>query len=223
MSKLSTKPLILLNFKLYPETIGKKGIELAKKLATVKSKKYNIGIAPATSILSETIKETSLPIFAQHTDPVTEGAFTGHISPEELRLLGVKGTILNHSERKITIQQLKKTVLLCKKNKLITIICASNLNEIKKIAKLHPDYLAYEPRELIGGTISVTNAKPEIIQSAVELLKKISPKTGILCGAGVHSQKDLQRALQLGAKGVLIGHAIPKAKNPVQKLKNLLS
>ncbi len=223
MKKISTKPFILLNFKLYLETVGKKGVELAKKLVTVKSKKYNIGIAPATSILSETVKTTSLPIFAQHTDPVSQGAFTGHISPEELRLLGVKGTILNHSEKKITTQQLKKTVLLCKKNKLITIICASNLNEVKKIAELHPDYLAYEPRELIGGTISVTNAKPEIIQTAVDLVKKISPKTGVLCGAGVHSKEDLQRALQLGTKGVLIGHAIPKAKNPVQKLKNLLS
>ena len=223
MIRLSIKPFILLNFKLYPQTVGKKGVELAKKLAIVKSNKYIIGIAPATSILSETVKAVSLPIFAQHTDPVAVGPFTGHISPEELRLLGIRGTILNHSEKKITVQQLKKTVLLCKKNKLITVICASNLNEVKKIAELHPDYLAYEPRELIGGNISVTNAKPEIIQSAVELVKKISPKTAVLCGAGVHSREDLKQALQLGTKGVLIGHAIPKAKNPVQKLKSLLS
>ncbi len=221
--KSNSKPLILLNFKLYPETIGKKGINLAKKIATVKSKKYSIGIAPSTDILSEVAQNSSIKIFAQHADPAPIGAFTGHISPEELRTLGITGTILNHSEKKILFQQLKKTVALCQKNKLITIICASDLLEIKKIAKLHPDYIAYEPRELIGGTISVTSAKPEIILSAVQLVKKISPKTAVLCGAGVHSKEDLQQALKLGTQGVLIGHAIPKAKSPVQKLKSLIS
>ncbi len=221
--KAFSKPLILLNFKLYPETIGKKGLELAKKLATVKSKKYTIAIAPSSVSLSEMVRTTSLPIFAQHTDPVETGAFTGSISPEELRSLGVKGTILNHSEKKIPLQQLEKTLLLCQKNNLITIACASTLQEVKTIAKLHPNYLAYEPPQLIGGTISVTSAKPEIIQSAVQLVRKISPKTGVLCGAGVQSKQDLEQAIKLGTRGVLIGHAIPKAKNPVQKLKSLLS
>ncbi len=218
-----TKPLIVLNFKLYPETIGRKGVELAKKLAGVKSKKYIIAIAPSTAILSETVRMTSLPVFAQHTDPVLQGAFTGHVSPEELRLLGVKGTLLNHSEKKIPLQQLRETVSLCHKKKLLTIVCASNLQEVKTIAKLHPDYLAYEPPELIGGTISVTNAKPEIIQSAVQLVRKISPKTAVLCGAGIQSKEDLDNALQLGTRGVLIGHAVPKAKDPVEKLYRFLS
>lgn len=220
--KAYTKPLILLNFKLYPETIGRKGVELAKKLATVKPNKYSIGIAPSTPILSETVRTTSLPVFAQHTDPVLHGAFTGHVSPEELHLLGVKGTLLNHSEKKIPLQQLQETLSLCHKNELITIVCASNLQEVQTIAKLHPDYLAYEPAELIGGNLSVTNAKPEIIQSAVQLVRKISPKTAVLCGAGIQSREDISQALELGCKGVLIGHAIPKAKDPVQKLKSFL-
>ncbi|MEK6809491.1 MAG: triose-phosphate isomerase, partial [Nanoarchaeota archaeon] len=89
-------------------------------------------------------------------------------------------------------------------------------------AGLNPDYLAYEPQELIGGNISVTKAKPDIISRAVELVKGTSPKIKVLCGAGVHSREDILKALQLGAKGVLIGHAVPKAKDPQKVLRELL-
>lgn len=216
------KPLILLNFKTYPEAVGKKALLLAKKLEKVKSKKYEIIIAPSLPTLEEVAARISLKVYAQHTDLAGLGAFTGKISAQELKKIGVRGTLLNHSERKIPFFLLQKIVADCKKNKLVTIVCASSLSEAKKVAKLKPDYLAYEPPELIGGNVSVTKAKPKIIVKAVELVNKISPKTKVLCGAGVHSREDIQKALKLGTKGMLIGHAVPKAKNPEKFLRELL-
>lgn len=216
------KPLILLNFKTYPEAVGKKALLLAKKLEKVKSKKYELVIAPSLPTLEEVTAGTSLIIYSQHTDLAGLGAYTGKISAEELKKIGVKGTILNHSERKVPFSILKKIAADCKKHKLITVICASSLGEVIQIAKLKPDYLAYEPLELIGGEVSVTKAKPMVIVKAVEVVKKISPKTKVLCGAGVHSREDIQKALQLGTKGVLIGHVVPKAKDPANFLKEML-
>lgn len=216
------KPLILLNFKTYPEAAGKKALLLARKLEKVKIRKYDLVIAPSLPTLEEVAEGTSLTIFAQHTDLAGLGPFTGKISAQELKKIRVKGTLLNHSERKIPFGILKKIVADCKKHKLVMVVCASSLQEAKQIAELKPDYLAYEPPELIGGNVSVTKAKPEVILKAVQLVKKISPKTKVLCGAGVHSREDILKALQLGTEGVLIGHAVPKAKDPAKFLKRLL-
>jgi len=216
------KPLILLNFKTYPETVGKKALVLAKKLEKVTTKKYEVVIAPSLPTLEEVAVRTSLTVYAQHTDLAGLGAFTGKISAQELQKIGVKGTLLNHSERKIPFPILRKIHSDCKKKKLITVICASSLSEAKKVAKLKPDYLAYEPPELIGGEVSVTNAKPKVIVKAVELIHKVSAKTKVLCGAGVHSREDIQKALELGTQGALIGHAVPKAKDPAMFLRKLL-
>ncbi|HLD39749.1 MAG TPA: triose-phosphate isomerase [Candidatus Nanoarchaeia archaeon] len=217
------KPLILLNFKTYPEAAGKKALLLAKKLEKVHSSKFEIVIAPSLPTLEEVAARTSLPVFSQHTDLAGLGPFTGKISAQELKKIGVKGTLLNHSERKIPFSILKKIVADGKKHKLVIVICASSLKEAKKVAALAPDYLAYEPPELIGGNVSVTKAKPEVIAKAVEIVKKISPKTKVLCGAGIQSGEDIRKALELGAQGVLIGHAVPKAKDPARFLKELLA
>ncbi len=48
-------------------------------------------------------------------------------------------------------------------------------------------------------------------------------KTKVLVGAGVQTRDDIIIALRLGASGVLIGHAVPKAKDPKKFLERLLA
>lgn len=216
------KPLILINFKTYPEVAGKNALLLAKKIAAVKTTKYSIAVAPTALALKEISQKTKLKVFAQYVDAGDYGPHTGEIVPAELKRIGVVGAIINHSEHRLPFKLIKRTKEACKKQHLLTVICASDLAEIKLIAKLRPDYIAYEPKELIGGDISVTKAKPEIIVKAVRLVKKKSPKTKLLCGAGVHSSTDLNQALLLGAEGVLIAHAVVKAKDPKKILEKML-
>jgi triosephosphate isomerase len=216
------KPIVLINFKLYPEAVGDKALPLAKKIAKVKTSKYRVAIAPTSLTLKEIAQKVKIPVFAQHCSHVSLGAHTGRISAKELKDIGVKGVILNHSERKIPLKYLPGIVEECRKNKLEIVICASSLSEVKKVAVLKPKYLAYEPKELIGGNTSVTEAKPDIIIKAVELSKKISKRTRVLAGAGIHSMEDIGNALMLGTNGVLIGHAVPKAKDPKRFLESLL-
>ncbi|MDP3734599.1 MAG: triose-phosphate isomerase [Nanoarchaeota archaeon] len=217
-----TKPLILINCKTYPEAAGKKALKIAQQIAQVKNTKYRIVIAPSLLTLQEIAGKVKIPIFAQHADPFSFGAHTGSIPIQELKSLGITGTLLNHSERKIPLTILQKIVHLCRKEKIITVVCASSLAEVQKVASLHPDYLAYEPPELIGGNVSVTKAKPEIIATAVRLVRSLSPSTKVLCGAGVQSAADVQKALELGTSGVLIAHAVVKAKNPKRMVERML-
>ena len=216
------KALILLNFKIYKEASGDKALLLAKKLEKVRTNGYVLAVAPSLMTMKEIVDKTKLNVFSQHADHASLGAHTGRISPKELKQIGVKGTILNHSERKIPLKFLKEIIEDCKNNKLKTVVCASSLSEVKKIAQFQPDYIAYEPKELIGGEISVTESKPDIIVDAVEIVKDISPKTKVLCGAGVHGKEDLGHALLLGTYGVLIGHSVPKAKDPKKFLEGML-
>jgi len=54
----------------------------------------------------------------------------------------------------------------------------------------------------------------------VEKVNKIA-KIPVLCGAGIKTRKDVEKAKALGAKGILIASAITKSKNPGAVLKDL--
>jgi triosephosphate isomerase (TIM) len=216
------KALIVINFKNYKEAQGQKGIELAKKINKAKRNGYELVIAPTFANISLIKEKTELTIFSQHADAISNGAFTGQISIDELKSIGVKGTILNHSEHKLPFAKLKQIIEYSKAKKFKNIVCASTLSEIKKIAPLEPSYIAYEPKELIGSEISVTSENPDIILKAIDLVKLLTKKTKLLCGAGIHSKEDVGQALVLGTSGVLIGHAVPKAKDPKKFLEEML-
>ena len=218
------KPLILINFKTYKESTGERGILLAQKIAKVKSARFYIAIAPSTLSLQKITSCVKKPIYiyAQHVDWAEYGAHTGHVLPADVKKMGARGTILNHSEKKLTFTELKETVGVCKSVGLRVVICASTLKEIRKVAVLEPEYVAYEPWALIGGAVSVTSARPEIIRSVVEMVQKISPATKVLCGAGVHGREDLRAALRLGALGVLLAHAVVEARDPKRFLEEMM-
>jgi len=45
----------------------------------------------------------------------------------------------------------------------------------------------------------------------------------VLCGAGVKTGKDVKRALELGAVGVLLASGVVKSKDPKKALQDLVS
>ncbi len=161
-----------------------------------------------------------LNFYSQHADPVQYGAFTGHLSIESLLDLGLDGTLLNHSERRLDKDTIKKTVDIAHRHDFPAILCAENLIEAGELSELKPEYIAYEPPELIGGNVSVTSAKPEIISEVVEKCRE--SRVPVLVGAGVKSSDDLQKSIELGAQGVLIASGIVLSKNPVSSLTSLV-
>ncbi|MFH1682534.1 MAG: triose-phosphate isomerase [Candidatus Woesearchaeota archaeon] len=210
--------LILINFKTYEKGTGKKGLKLVKTIAGFKSK-YSLGVCPQFVDLKE-ICAVKIPVFAQHLDAVDYGSNTGHVLPQSVKEAGAAGTLINHSERRITLSEIKKNVEICRRLGLISVVCAGTLSMVKKVIKFRPDYVAYEPKKLIGTNISVTDVNPAVITKAVDMARKYD--VHVLCGAGVHAKKDIKKAFQLGAEGVLIAHKVVQADDPRKVLKELL-
>lgn len=215
------KHLILINFKAYPEGTGRRGLKLAQEIARFKSARYLLAVAPQTVDLRMVCQAVKIPVFSQHLDDVSFGPYTGSVLAEGIKEAGAFGTILNHSEKKISLKAIRSSLEICQRLNLTTVVCAPSLRWIKKIVKLNPDYIAYEPKKLIGKNISVTTTNPKVITKAVKIIKKSNPTVKLLCGAGIHSFHDIKAALQLGAEGILISHKIVTTKKPRQILSQL--
>lgn len=131
--------------------------------------------------------------------------------------LEAEGVILNHSDYPLTVPAIQKKIEDCRKNKLQILVCTDSFEIGREVARLKPDYLAFEPPELIGGKISVASARPEIIRDFVQAI----PGIPILAGAGINTVEDVKRALELGAVGLLVSKAVIGSGNPKQKLLEL--
>jgi triosephosphate isomerase len=217
-----TKPFIVLNFKTYKESTGENAVKLALIAEKVQKKtKVNIIVCVETTYLEEVAKRVMIPVFAQHTDCETLGKSTGHIIPEQLLNINVRGSLLNHSEDKIDIKRIENTVIRLKELDMTSIVCAKSETEAKSIAKfktIRPTLIAIEPPELIGGETSISQAKPGIIPKAVKVCGNIP----VLVGAGIKTNEDLKIALKGGAKGVLLASHFVLAKDPEKFLLDLL-
>src|SRR2546428_7738980 len=92
-------PAILLNFKTYPEILGKKGWELAKRFAAVEDDTgASIVLAPPTSDLAHIAKLVHIPVFGQHVDAVEPGQTTGWTPPEALLEAGAAGALIKQHQ-----------------------------------------------------------------------------------------------------------------------------
>ena len=217
-------PIVILNYKTYLESSGENALELARAL---KSASEESGItmvaAPQAADIYRIQDQISLPIFAQHIDPITPGGHTGSNLIETLIEAGIIGSLINHSENRMKLADIDEVIQLCKQNDIESCVCTNNIATSKAIATFSPDAVAVEPPELIGTGIPVSQAQPEVVEDSVKGVKSINKKIKVLCGAGISTGDDMKAAMDLGADGVLLASGIVKAKNPKEALLDLVS
>jgi len=214
--------MIVLNLKTYQETIDKALFFADVTSEVVEETGVRIIICPPSPYLRESAERFS-DVFAQHVDAYPPGAHTGSLPAELLKALSVKGSLVNHSENRIGMENVKKALELVHSSALESIVCAENPEEAAEMAHLSPLYVAIEPPELIGSGKSVSTTKPEIITATVKKIKDSSNKVGVLCGAGVSNKDDVKKALELGTDGVLLASAFVRARDPKVFLQDLAS
>jgi len=208
-------PVIIVNFKTYLESTGKRAVELAKKAEKVyRETGIYVGVAPQLADLSAVAKAVEIPVFAQHIDPIKPGGYTGHVLAEAVKEAGAIGTLINHSERRLKLSDIDEIVKLVREKGLMSVVCANNPSTSVAVSSLNPDLVAIEPPELIGTGIPVSKAQPEIVSGTVQLVREVNKKITILCGAGISHGEDVSAALKLGTEGVLVASGIVKAKDP---------
>ena len=209
-----TYPAIFLNCKTYVESSGEKGIKLAK-IAEKVAEEYNssIIIIPQHPLLAKIVDEVNIPVFSQSINPRIAGSHTGWILPDNLKSIGVKGTLINHSEHRDTIANIENSINMCKELNLYSLTCSNNAKTSLGLAACLPDAIAMEPPELIGSGISVST-KPEIIRETIYLIKKHFEEVKTVVGAGISTKKDVSDSIELNAEGILLASAFVKAKDP---------
>lgn len=207
-------PLILINFKAYREASGKRGLELAKVAEQISNETgIAIAVAPQLTDLAFIASQVEIPVFSQHADDVEPGSHTGHVTLEAIKDSGAVGTMINHSERRVRADQIDNIVKKSRALDLTTVVCSNTPEVTAAMAALGPDMVAIEPPELIGTGIPVSRAKPEVVTSSVELVKRVNPQVKVLCGAGITTGEDVEAALRLGTVGVLLASGVVKAKD----------
>jgi triosephosphate isomerase len=207
--------MIFVNFKSYEEASGERGLALAKTIEEV-ALQTQIKIIP-------TVKISDLKTISQNTKVETWiQNITESDSLAEIMENGAGGTFINHSDYKITdFSLLERLVAKVKAAGFRCLVFSDGIEELKKNASLKPDYIAYEPPELIGSTtISVATARPEIIAEASVITKELG--IPLIVGAGIKSSADIKKSLELGAVGFAVAKAIIQAPSQKEALLELV-
>lgn len=211
--------MIWVNFKTYKQGTGKKALELAKICEGV-GKGAGVKIIPLVQAadIFRVVAGVKIPVWGQHVDEISFGPNTGGVLAEAVWGAGASGVILNHSEKKLPFEIIGETVRRVKDLGMKVLVCAESVEEGEEVVKFKPDFLAYEPPELIGSReVSVATGKPEVI---TDFVKKF-PQLPIVVGAGIHGEKDVMISLRLGAKGILVSSDVVLAPKPEEELEEL--
>lgn len=164
-----------------------------------------------------------LLVFAQHMDPVTVGRGAGSVLPEAIKEAGAVGTMLNHSERRMTLADINRAIRRADEVGLATMVCADSPEEAAAIALLGPDIVLAEPPELIATSRSAATEMRGFVERTVEMVGRIDPDIIVMCGAGVQTPDDVAQMMALGVGGTGSSSGVLKAADPIAKMQAMLA
>lgn len=218
--KLKNKPFFIFNPKSY--FYGDELLNLAK-VADEEALKYpdvNIFVTvPFADIGAVSQATKNIIITAQHMDSLKPGIGIGRVLGESIQNAGAEAVFLNHAERPMLLTELVQTIKRAKELGIVTIVCASTIDEARAIATLAPDIILAEPTELIGtGKTSST----KYIKTTNTAVKEINENILMMQAAGISKAEDVYEVISLGADGTGCTSGIVKADDPEQMLRNMV-
>jgi triosephosphate isomerase len=189
---------------------------------------HELGVAvifdPQHVDIAAVARETRhLLVFAQHMDPVAVGRGAGYVLPEAIKEAGAVGTMLNHSERRMTLADINRAIRRADEVGLATMVCADSPEEAAAIAQLGTDIVLAEPPELIATSHSAATEMRGFVERAVEKVGRIDPDIIVMCGAGVQTPDDVAQMVSLGVGGTGSSSGILKAADPIAQMQAMLA
>lgn len=213
------RPLVLINFKATREGSGSNAVMLAKQLELAGStiSGYEIILAVQALDIYRVVQVTRLKVFAQHVDPRQYGPYTGSICPFAVREAGACGTLINHTERRLSHAVLEQTVDLAKTAGLQTIVCAASAAEGQAMLALAPDYIGIEPEVAPSAKSSILESAADVVEQAVAAIPR-----KVLFGGGISTSQEVQQLIIKGASGIMVSSKVVKSSDPRYALESLL-
>jgi triosephosphate isomerase len=232
---MSRRPLIAGNWKMH-----KTAAEARAFMEAVDGSRYpDVDVAvcvPFTALWAAKEAARGVDVYAQNMHEAEKGAFTGEVSAPMLNEIGVRGTVLGHSERRQyfgeTDRALQRKVPAALEAGLVPILCVGETEEEREngdterklrhqvqealhdvpVERLHEVVIAYEPIWAIGtGKV----ATPEQAQEAVAFVRALvagrSPEAGervrVLYGGSVKPDNARELLALPDVDGALVGGA----------------
>lgn len=234
------KKLIVANWKLNPTT-QKEAKEIFDAIREG-SRGLNAEVVvcpPSVYLYASGFGEGIISMGAQNVYFEEKGAFTGEVSPEMLKDLGVQYVIIGHSERRkifgetdeVINKKIKKSletglrVIFCigetaeerdsgNKNKILEDQIKKGLEEINNLENVS---IAYEPVWAIG---TGNNCGVDEAKEAIEFIREKSGVARILYGGSVKSKNSGEYIKVAGADGLLVGGASLKPEEFIKIIKS---
>ena len=200
---------------------GERMLKLAKAVDEI-AHKYDLDVIVTPQyadirLLAENTKY--IHVYAQHMDALTPGRGLGSVLPESVKEAGAVGVMLNHAEKKLTLDEIKATIARADEVGLATIVCADSVEEIRQIAELGPNLIVAEPTELIGTGVA---SDMGYVRDTIEAVRKINPDIMVLQGAGISGPDDVANVIRAGAQATGCTSGIMKANVPEDAAEEML-
>ena len=200
---------------------GEQMLKLAKVIDKV-AVKYDVDIIVTpqyTDIKLLADNTERILVFAQHMDYLPVGRGLGSVLPEAVKAAGAVGVMLNHAEKKLTLEEVEKTIVRADEVGLATIVCADTVEELVAIAKLSPNLLVAEPTELIG---TGKTSDESYVTETINRVRSINPDIMVLQGAGISNGQDVYNTIKLGAQATGSTSGIIKADDPYAMVEEMI-
>jgi triosephosphate isomerase len=202
---------------------GKDALDLARH-ADALSKKYDVQIIFTPQYVDIPLLAHEMErvlVFAQHMDSLEVGRGIGSVLPEALKAAGAAGVLLNHIEKRLSMDELRHTMERADEVGLATMVCADNLEDAVIIAKMQPNIIIAESPELIG--VGKRGADDQrVIEKINRAVWNINPEIRVLHGAGISCGQDVYDVVVAGAQGAGSTSGIIKAKDPFAMLEEMI-
>lgn len=202
---------------LYGEAMLKLALEIDKA-----AQKYDVDIIVTPQytdirLLAECTKR--IHVYAQHMDFLPVGRGLGSVLPEAVKAAGAVGVMLNHAEKKLSLEEIEKTIRRADEVGLATIVCADTIEEITAITKMSPNLIVAEPTALIGTGVA---SDMGYVQATIEAVRAVNPEIRVLQGAGISNGQDVCNVILAGAEATGCTSGIIKAADPAAMVEEMI-
>ena len=200
---------------------GERMLKLAKAVDKIAAK-YDLDVilTPQYADIRLIAENTErVHVYAQHMDSLYPGRGLGSVLPESIKDAGAVGVMLNHAEKKLTLDEIRATIARADEVGLATIVCADSVDEVAAVAKMAPNLIVAEPTELIGTGVA---SDMGYVKDTIEAVRKINPDIMVLQGAGISGPDDVANVIRAGAQATGCTSGILKAADPEAAAEEML-
>ncbi len=215
-------PRFGVNFKVYPETIGAKGLEIARTMEQVQEETgATFSLTPQLPDLRMIATETDLRVSAPYCDAIEPGRGMGRILLETLADAGAEGVTINHVENPDTLNDIAFKIRRCNELGLTSGVLVDSVEMGRAVAQLDPDGMTFEVPGDIAGDVAVTQSRPEPIQEFLQMVQEENPDIRVGSGGGVKTAEDVRAAYELGLDSTGAASGIALAENRYDRLREI--